>query len=121
MRKVGSEFRIIGQNLRAIREQYGYSQKKIGEILQVTFQQIQKYERGQSRIPVEKLYLLHKFYNVPFAVFFENVEAHLYGPSAELQSLNISVVCSRLQTLRNEALKNKICQVVLILAEEPSV
>lgn len=42
--------RIIGQNVRRMRMLKGVSQEKLGDALQLTFQQIQKYEKGMNRI-----------------------------------------------------------------------
>jgi transcriptional regulator with XRE-family HTH domain len=42
--------RIIGGNVRRIRNQRGISQEKLGEALGLTFQQVQKYEKGTNRI-----------------------------------------------------------------------
>ena len=60
----------IGRNLRALRLRYGLSQEALGELLGVTFQQVQKYENGANRLPVEKLYRLHRHFRVPCEYFF---------------------------------------------------
>ena len=71
--RVGKETVIIGQNLKAIRLQQGYSQRQIAKALGTSFQQVQKYEKGQNRIPAEKLHLLKQFFDVPYEYFFKNV------------------------------------------------
>lgn len=60
----------IGQNLRALRLRHGLSQEALGTLLGVTFQQVQKYENGANRLPVEKLYRLHRHFRVPCEYFF---------------------------------------------------
>jgi len=45
----------IGQRLTAMRRAAGVSQEKLGEALGVTFQQVQKYERGKNRLGVRQL------------------------------------------------------------------
>ncbi len=63
--------RLIGFNLYAIRKIKGFSQEDIGGILGVTYQQIQKYEDGHSRIDTSNLYILSQNLNVPILDFFQ--------------------------------------------------
>lgn len=51
------------------------SQERLGESLGVTFQQVQKYERGVNRIGASRLYALSRVLNVPVGYFFEGVDA----------------------------------------------
>jgi transcriptional regulator with XRE-family HTH domain len=53
----------------------GWSQERLGELLGVTFQQIQKYERGTNRIGAGRLWRLATILGVPVAWFFEDLEA----------------------------------------------
>jgi transcriptional regulator with XRE-family HTH domain len=80
-----SDSMTIGRNMRKLRLQKGYSQKELGEMLGVSFQQIQKYETGKNRLPSDRLYRLQSIYRVPFMTFFENIEPCLpaAGVSAE--------------------------------------
>lgn len=57
-----------------MRQEAGLSQMKVGKILGVSFQQIQKYETGSNRLPVEKLYVLKHLYDAPYERFFEGFE-----------------------------------------------
>lgn len=72
--RVGQEACIIGHNLKVIRKDRGYSQRQLAEILGTSFQQVQKYEKGQNRISAEKLFRLRSFLKVPYARFFEGLE-----------------------------------------------
>jgi len=53
----------------------GMSQEKLGEAVNLTFQQIQKYERGANRIGSSRLFQLAKVLEVPVAFFFEGMFA----------------------------------------------
>jgi transcriptional regulator with XRE-family HTH domain len=66
--------RVIGRNLRRIRKARGLSQQTLAATLGVSFQQIQKYEKGQNRLPVSRLYCLQKIYGIPFGDFFDGLE-----------------------------------------------
>ncbi len=51
----------------------GMSQEKLGEALGLTFQQVQKYERGANRIGASRLYDLARVLDVPVSYFFEEM------------------------------------------------
>ena len=67
----------VGSRVRMRRTLLGKSQTNIGEALGLTFQQIQKYERGANRISSSKLYKLSNLLDVPVVYFFEEVPDHL--------------------------------------------
>ena len=61
----------VGQRLRVRRSLLGLSQEKLAEAIGLTFQQIQKYERGMNRISAGRLYQFSRILDVPVAYFFE--------------------------------------------------
>lgn len=69
----------VGRRVRARRQTLGVSQVTLAEGIGVTFQQVQKYERGHNRISVSKLYRIAKVLRTPLAYFFEG----LADPEAE--------------------------------------
>lgn len=60
----------LGTRLRTLRQMKRVSQDALGEMLGVTFQQIQKYETGANRICPEKLYQCAQIFGVPVGYFF---------------------------------------------------
>lgn len=50
-----------------------YSQREIAHKLGVSFQQVQKYEKGHNRVPIEKIFKLKKLYDVPYDIFFQGL------------------------------------------------
>jgi transcriptional regulator with XRE-family HTH domain len=64
----------VGARLRQRRRHLGLSQEKLAQALNLTFQQVQKYERGSNRISASKLFSAARFLNVPVAWFFEDLE-----------------------------------------------
>jgi transcriptional regulator with XRE-family HTH domain len=60
----------VGKNIRVFRLAKGLSQSAIGDALGVTFQQIQKYERGVNRVGSSRLAKLSKVLGVPMDKFF---------------------------------------------------
>ncbi|HYD67624.1 helix-turn-helix transcriptional regulator [Azospirillum sp.] len=65
---------FVGQRLRELRMLAGLSQSDVASALGLTFQQLQKYERGFNRVSASRLYKLAQFFRVPVSVFFEGLE-----------------------------------------------
>lgn len=62
--------RSIGERLRARRVELGLSQKAVGEALGVTFQQVQKYEKGWDRVAADRIPALISCLNMSLAEFY---------------------------------------------------
>jgi transcriptional regulator with XRE-family HTH domain len=63
----------VGSRVRLQRMLLGISQEKLGEQLGLTFQQVQKYEKGVNRIGASRLFDLSKVLGVPIQFFYEEV------------------------------------------------
>lgn len=63
----------VGQRVRHRRKQLGVSQESLANKLQLTFQQVQKYERGSNRISASKLFEIAVALNTPVSWFFDNL------------------------------------------------
>jgi transcriptional regulator with XRE-family HTH domain len=63
----------VGARVRLRRTLLGMSQEKLGEAIGLTFQQVQKYERGANRIGSSRLYDLSRVLDVPVGFFFEDM------------------------------------------------
>lgn len=63
----------VGQRLRQRRVLAGLSQEKLARMVGITFQQVQKYERGANRIVASRLYQLANVLDVPVSYFFEDM------------------------------------------------
>jgi transcriptional regulator with XRE-family HTH domain len=62
----------VGARMRMQRNLLGVSQSTLAERLGITFQQVQKYERGINRVSASKLQLIARAFGVPVAYFFDN-------------------------------------------------
>lgn len=76
--------RHVGERLRLRRALLGMSQERLAELAGITFQQIQKYERGLNRIGASRLFEMARILDVPVTWFFEGVDAsgRTVGPAA---------------------------------------
>ena len=73
----------VGARLRLRRTLLGMSQEKLGQAIGLTFQQVQKYERGANRIGASRLYDLSRVLDVPVSFFFEEMAPGLAGSPAK--------------------------------------
>ncbi len=64
----------VGSRVKLRRTLLGMSQEKLGEAIGLTFQQVQKYERGLNRIGASRLYDISKVLEVSIGFFFEEMD-----------------------------------------------
>ena len=69
----------VGSRVRLRRTLVGMSQEKLGEAVGLTFQQIQKYERGANRIGSSRLYQFSQVLDVPISFFFDDMPPEITG------------------------------------------
>jgi transcriptional regulator with XRE-family HTH domain len=75
--------RVVGQRIRWRRRELKLTQERLGEILDLTFQQVQKYEKGVNRVSAGRLYEIAGVLGVPISYFFEGAEEFLEAEQAE--------------------------------------
>jgi transcriptional regulator with XRE-family HTH domain len=63
----------VGSRVRLRRTLLGMSQERLGEALGLTFQQVQKYERGVNRVGASRLFDLSRVLDVPISFFFDDM------------------------------------------------
>ena len=71
----------VGQRLRVRRSLLGMSQEKLAESIGLTFQQIQKYERGVNRISAGRLFQFSKILDVPVGYFYDQIGGTTSAPA----------------------------------------
>jgi len=70
----------VGSRVRLRRTLLGMSQEKLGEAVNLTFQQIQKYERGANRIGASRMFELSQVLDVPVSFFFDDLPDEVKTP-----------------------------------------
>ena len=63
----------VGKRVRLRRTLLGISQEKLGDAIGLTFQQVQKYERGANRVGSSRLYEISRILDVPVSFFFDEM------------------------------------------------
>ena len=114
----GNFNRHLGSKLRMRRLSLGLTQTKVAQAINVTFQQIQKYEKGTNGISSLRIMQLANFLKVPVVFFFEDYPLYK-GASIDseevekdrVEDLNYSFLAKLFSTL-SEQQKEKIFQVL---------
>ncbi|SLN56199.1 helix-turn-helix domain-containing protein [Oceanibacterium hippocampi] len=75
----------VGRQLRLRRTLLGMSQGALGDALGLTFQQVQKYERGANRIGASRLFAMSRVLKVPVAYFFEGANDNSAAKEPEVK------------------------------------
>src|SRR5437763_8579552 len=74
-RRAGAEDMEIGRKIRALRLERGLSQSALADGIGLTFQQVQKYEKGSNRVSAGRLQKIAEFLKVPVMFFYEGIGA----------------------------------------------
>ena len=101
----------FGQRMRARRMMLDMSQTELGAVIDVTFQQIQKYERGVNRVSVSKLEKLAVALKVPINYFFDGPnDQHGTGDdlTAFLATSEGVALCNAFQHIESKAMRSAV-------------
>ena len=108
----GNFNRHLGAKLRMRRLALGLTQTKVAQAINVTFQQIQKYEKGTNGISSLRIMQLSNFLKVPVTYFFEDYADYPQSENQEQTTdLNYSFLIKTFSKL-NDQQKNKIIQIL---------
>jgi len=146
MRKVGSQRSVVytvpkkqanpidaqvGNRVRLRRMLIGMSQERLGELLGLTFQQVQKYEKGVNRIGAGRLFEVSQILGVTIEYFYEGVNSQLAGgfteggsspPVMEFVSSGEGLQLSlAFMKIKDPKLRKRVLELVKQMAEEPAV
>lgn len=78
----------VGSRIRMRRNLLGWSQEKLGSMLGLTFQQVQKYEKGLNRVSASRLWDFSVVLNIPVSFFFEDMGKDVAKQAPRMLSCN---------------------------------
>ncbi|OQW60097.1 MAG: hypothetical protein A4S17_10955 [Proteobacteria bacterium HN_bin10] len=115
--------RKVGQRVRARRLEIGMSQEQLADLLGVTFQQVQKYEKGVNRIAVSRLFDIAGALAMSPGTFFEGLDARGVAEDAdgyahEATSPEAAQLMALFASIKSPKLRRKVLDLVKTLAEE---
>lgn len=113
----------LGERLRAYRLDIGMSQEQLAEILGITFQQVQKYEKGMNRIAASRLFDISAALGIPIQDFFAGLKgAGKTGPRRSLGSDALAIpgadeLLRSYANLRTPKLRRHVLALVRVVEE----
>ena len=96
----------LGKQLRARRSSLGLTQTQVARAINVTFQQIQKYEKGTNGVSSSRLLQLAKFLKVPIKYFFEEFKDFQNLDSQMKNDNSLETFVGKLSEVEKEKLLN---------------
>jgi transcriptional regulator with XRE-family HTH domain len=114
--------RFVGQRLRQARTSRKLSQTQLGEASGITFQQVQKYEKGTNRVSASRLFEFAKLLGVDISYFFEGagsdedetVRAKAPSPPFDIAQVDVEILRA-LWDIKDSALKKKLLALITSL------
>lgn len=118
----------VGARIRLRRQVLKMSQEKLGDQLGVTFQQVQKYERGTNRVGASRLWRLSQVLEVPISFFFDGmtneIEAGIFSDNDQMpivyDFINSSdgvALAKAVSQIDNKAVRRQILELARSLAK----
>jgi transcriptional regulator with XRE-family HTH domain len=127
----------VGKRLRQRRTMLGLSQEALAKAVGITFQQVQKYEKGANAMSASRLYEFARFMRVPVAHFFEGLDQqadaqnpsgfsesardafdHNQAPVSDRESLEMMKAFKR---IREQAMRKRLADLVRAIADEKTL
>jgi transcriptional regulator with XRE-family HTH domain len=117
----------IGQRMRARRLEIGMSQERLAVLLGVTFQQVQKYERGVNRVAASRLFDVASALDVPVSSFFEGLRSNVSRGSGggEREAIEAALgtkegreLIGLFASLKNATSKRRLVELARLVAAE---
>lgn len=119
--------RLVGQRLRWRRRELRLTQEKLGELLSLTFQQVQKYEKGVNRISAGRLYEIAAALGVQIAYFYDGASELLpnresvvaeqdASPQTPILSADTLELIAAFQTITDPSVRKSILSNVSAMA-----
>ena len=102
-RRAGAEDVEIGRKIRALRLQRGLSQSGLAEGIGLTFQQVQKYEKGTNRVSAGRLQRIADLLHVPITFFYSGMTTRTKKDEAESTGLALVQTKGAMRLLRSYA------------------
>ena len=101
----------VGTKIRLTRASRGISQQQLSEMLKISFQQLQKYERGINRISASRLWEVSQSLGVKVSYFFYGADGE-EGQEIEEISTRTIELATQINQISNEAVKNQIVALI---------
>ena len=101
----------VGSRIRMRRRTLGMSQLKLATALELTFQQVQKYEKGTNRVGASRIQLISDLLGMPVSFFFEGAPSTAVAPSADNPQHDFDYVTAFISSSEGLAIARAFCKI----------
>jgi len=108
----------IGKRMKRRRKELGISQEKLAERLDVTYQQIQRYENGTNQLNTEKLQIIAAVLDIPVSYFFEDEKDRVAEPPAQYVSEEEKILLKYFRRISKSGYKNLILTLLKLACDK---
>ena len=109
--------KLVAKRMKIARLLRGFSQQQIAEALNVSIQQIQKYEAATNRISSGKLYYLVEFLGLPISYFFNNNEDANLINVANINEKETTNLINSFNSIKNIKLKKHLIGIMELISK----
>ncbi|WP_227421746.1 helix-turn-helix domain-containing protein [Pacificispira spongiicola] len=106
----------VGLRMREARAAKGLSQEKLANKLGISFQQVQKYEKGANRIGSSRLWSIAQALDVPVSFFFEEMERGVKERGTELLPPRTIHLAKQIDSIENDDIRNQVLNLIKVCA-----
>lgn len=106
---------LVGHNIRIQRMKRGMSQEKLADALGLTFQQVQKYEKGVNRVGSGRLHKIASIFKIPITSLFEGADIKADGVESTLEMLSepqVLRVVQAISGIKDNEMRRSIVELV---------
>ena len=105
----------VGERIRELRKSRGFSQGELGDLIGVSFQQVQKYETGRNRVGASRLWEISKVLEAQIEYFFEGLAMQSPGDVHTLDSDSLSIA-REIRAIPDKLVQKKILALIKVIA-----
>ena len=98
----------VGKKMREVRVSRGMSQEQLSRLLNISFQQVQKYEKAANRISASRLWEIAKILEVPVIQFFEDVDK----TEGEPLSRRAIKLANEIESIADETVRDRLLSLI---------
>lgn len=109
----------VGERIRNRRVLMGLTQEQLGDALNISYQQIQKYETGANRVSAGRLYMISRILEIPVSQLFDGLGQASVEPMSQ-GSRNVIELVRSFSKIRDDKTRSAVMSLVRALAEKDS-
>jgi transcriptional regulator with XRE-family HTH domain len=108
--------KIVSYHLKERRVMLGMSQNDISKVLDVSIQQVQKYESAKNRISSGKLYKIANFFKLPLTYFYKEIDGKKAIEIDDFDKKEVSILIKNFRKITDPKARQKIAEIITLMS-----